>query len=151
MSHYISQFDVGEDFQQPHNFVLINGERPVFNFLLEYYEQPNYKMQYQWMNASQFGLGESFFDSILTKRDFQNATETTVIINSSTAKLRMEFMKKDLSMNTGSANSRQPLKTSLLILDPFSEKPVRFFNLTDESGDLSLTFASRRKFILNLI
>ena len=148
MSYYISQFDDGTDLQQPHNFVLINGEQPVFNLPLQYHEQPNYKLQYQWLNSSKFGLPKSFFDPVLSQREFANASDTTVIINSSTAKLRMELTKNDLSLKTDNANSTKQSKTSLLILDQdsFSEKAARFVNLATQSGELSFTFGSQRKF-----
>jgi len=143
MSYYIGQFDDGADLQQPHNFVLINGEHPVFNLPLEYHDQPNYNLQYQWLNSSQFGLPKTFFDPVLTQREFQNASGTTVIINSSTAKLRMEFAKNDLSIKTDNANSTKQSKTLLILdQDSFSVKPVRFVNLTTESGQLSSTFGS---------
>ena len=146
MTYYISQFDIGADFDQPHNFVLINGEPPVSYFPLEYHQQPNYKIQYQWINSSELGFIESFFDSVLTERQFQNVSASTVIINSSSAKLRMEFIKNELPSDTGDADRQQQLKTALLILDPFSDKPVQFFNLTDGSGELSFKLARPRKF-----
>ena len=120
---------------QPHNFVLINGEPPVFNLPLEYQQQPNYKTQYQWINAAELGFSESFFDSVLTKRQFQNASATTVIINSSTATLRLEFRMNHLPMDTDYVNPKKQLKTSLLILNKSSKsKPVQLFNLKDGSG-----------------
>ena len=135
---------------QPHNFVLINGEPPVFNLPLEYQQQPNYKTQYQWINAAELGFSESFFDSVLTKRQFQNVSATTVIINSSTAKLRMEFMKNNLLMDTDSVNPEKQLKTSLLILDSSSEsKPVQLFNLKNGSGKFNIHLIRQRKFFLS--
>ena len=150
MSYYISQFDNGADSQQPHNFVLINGEHPVLHSALKYHEQPDYKQQYQWINASEFGLEESFFDSVFTKRQFQNASATTVIINSSTAKLRMEFTQNHLRMDTDNVDPKKQLKTSLLILDPRSEsKPVQLFNLKNGSGEFGIHVARQRKFLLS--
>ena len=134
MSHYISQFDNGADSQQPHNFVLINGEHPVLHSALKYHKQPDYKQQYQWINASELGFSESFFDSVVTKRQFQNGS-ATVIINSSTAKLRMEFTHNHLRMDTDNVDPKKQLKTSLLILNKSSKsKPVQLFNLKDGSG-----------------
>ena len=149
MSHYISQFDNGADSEQPHNFVLINGEHPVFHSALEYHEQPDYKIQFQWINASELGFSESFFDSVLTKQQFQNGSGTTVIINASTAKLRMEFRMNHLPMDTDIVNPKEQLKASLLILDPISKsKPVQLFNLKNGSGEFSIHFARQRKFFL---
>ena len=102
MSYYISEFDNGADSEQPHNFVLINEEHPVLHAALEYHRQPNYKKDYQWINASELGFSKNGFDPVLTMRQFQNASATIIIIYSSTAKLRMEFMNYNLKYCYGS-------------------------------------------------
>jgi len=109
MSYYITQFDIGANLEQPHNFVKINGMSPTLHLSMEYHQQPNYTKLYEWINLSNFSRNESF----LAKREFQ-ANATSVIINSSTAKLKMEFMKNELFVDTDDA--KQQLKQSLLIL-----------------------------------
>ena len=147
MSHYITQFDDGADLKQPHNFVLINGKPLILHSALEFLDQPNYRQQYRWINASALGFSESNFDSALTKREFQNASATTVIINSSTARLRMEFRKNHLPMDADNVYPIKKWKASLLILDSSSEsKPVQLFNIKNGVGELSIHFARQRKF-----
>ena len=137
MSHYITEFEIGTDLEQPHNFVKINGKSPILRIPIEHFQQPNYTKLYEWIDLSDFGLNETFFDSVLTKREFE-ANVTTVIINSSTAKLRMEFMKNVLFVETDIAKQQQ-LERSLLILDPVANigtniKPIHIFNLPNGSG-----------------
>ena len=134
MSYYITEFDIGADLEQPHNFVKINGMSPFLHLSMEYHQQPNYTDLYEWINASDFNL----FDSVLTKGEFQ-ANATTVIINSSTAKLKMEFMKKDLFVETDDAKDQ--LKQSLLMLGPEATQPVHLFNLQNGSGDYFIYFS----------
>ena len=129
--------DFGEDLEQPHNFVTINAEIPDYHMMLEYIRQPDYALQYEWINGSALGLNQTWFDYFLSKREFQEVSTTTVIINSSTAKLRMEFLKKDLSF--GNNNAKQQLKPLLLILDQAEagykpKKLVRLFNILNGSG-----------------
>ena len=146
MSYYITEFDIGPDLQQPHNFVKINGMSPILHLPMEYGQQPNYSRLYHWINATELGLNESFFDFVLTKREFQNVSTTTVIINSSTAKLTIEFLKNDLSVETGNAEQKQlkrkQFKRSLLILESDrlkdTKKTIRIFNLQNGSGELCI-------------
>lgn len=59
----------------------------------------------------------------------------------------MELMKNDLSLKTDNANSTKQSKTLLILdQDSFSEKAARFVNLATQSGELSFTFGSQRKF-----
>ena len=143
MSYYITEFDIGTDLEQPHNFVKINGKSPIFHFPMKYIQQPNYTERYQWINLSDFGLNESCFDSVLTKREFE-ANVTTVIINSSTAKLKMEFVKNDLLVETNDAK-RQELKWSLLILDKDASKPIQIYNLQNGPGESFVFILSNSK------
>ena len=136
MSYYITEFDFGTDLEQPHNFVKINGTSPILHVPLEYVHQPNYSQLYQWIKLTDFGLNENIFDSVLTNREFKPAS--TVIINSSTAKLKMEFMKNDLFVETDNAK-QQKLKPSLLILDNDANKPVQLLNLQN-GGELCIYF-----------
>ena len=136
MSHYITEFEIGTDLEQPHNFVKINGKSPILRIPIEHFQQPNYTKLYEWIDLSDFGLNETFFDSVLTKREFQ-ANATTAIINSSTAKLRMEFMKNDLFVETDIAKQQQ-FEPSLLILDQDATKPIHIFNLPNGSGELCI-------------
>jgi len=138
MSYYITEFDIGTDLEQPHNFVKINGTSSILHVPMEYLQQPNYTNLYQWINLSDFGLNETFFDSVLTKREFKIASTTTVIINSSTAKLKMDFMKNDLFVETDNAK-RQQLKQSVLIMDNEPGTPVQIFNLQNR-GELCIHF-----------
>ena len=138
MSYYVSQFDIGADFQQPHNFVKINGMLPVFHLPLKHYQRPNYTRIFQWINPKELGLSESSFDYLFTEREFQNVSATTVIINVSTAKLTMEFIKNDLSVQSDNSERHQ-LKPSLLVLDNFyTKKPIRIFNLKNGLGELCI-------------
>ena len=137
MPYYITEFDIGTDLQQPHNFVKINGMSPMFHSPMKYRQQPNNTYLYEWINMTDFGLNKTLFDSVLTKRNFQNANATTIIINSSTAKLRMEFVKKNLFVKSDNSK-RQQFKQSLLILDQNATKPIHMFNLHNGSGELSI-------------
>ena len=156
MSYYITEFDIGADLQQPHNFVKINGISPILHLPMEYGKQPNYRKLYQWINATELGLDESHFDSALTMRQFQNASTTTVIINSSSAKLTVEFLKHDLSVERVKSKRKQlkqkQLKRSLLILIKDQKidkrfktitKMVRICNLKNGSGELWIHFLFR--------
>ena len=146
MSYYIAEFDIGTDLEQPHNFVKINGMSPIFHIPMEYGQQPNYRRLYQWINATELGLTERFFDFVLTKREFQNVSTTTVIINSSTVKLTIEFLKNHISVKNGNAEQKQlkrkQLKRSLLILESTvfkdTKKTIRIFNLQNGSGELCI-------------
>ena len=136
MSYYVTQFDIGADFQQPHNFVKINGMLPVFHLPMKYYQRPNSTRIFQWINPTELSLSQSSFDYFFIEREFQNASATTVIINVSTAKLAMEFINNDLSVKSDSSK-RQLLKPSLLVLDDFlTKKPIRIFNLKNGLGEL---------------
>ena len=136
MSFCITEFDIGTDLEQPHNFFKINGMSPTFHLSLEYYQRSNYTKLYEWVNSSDFGLNESWFDSVLTERDFHN-NATNVIINSSTAKLKIEFMKNVLLVEPDNAK-QQKLKRSLLILDRHAIKPIQIFNLQNGSGEICI-------------
>ena len=135
MSYYITEFNIGADSQQPHNFVKINDAFPILHMPLKYPQQPNYTKLYEWINPSEFGLNKSVFDSVLTKRKFQEANSTTVIINSSTAKLQIQFMTNDLFVETDIAK-QQELKRYLLIIDHKATKPIHILNLQNKSGEL---------------
>ena len=147
MDNYIEELDYGTDLQQSHNFITINQESGMDNFLMKFIKQSNYTMLYQWMEPSKFGLDKSFFASNLKNvREFQNTSKTTVIINASTAKLKIEFVKNNL-LDEITINSTQQLSNSLLILgsrpermDFFStnlipaQSTIRVLNLTDSLG-----------------
>lgn len=152
MSYYVSQFDIGTDLQQPHNFVKINGMFPLLHMPQEYHKQPNYKKIYQWINPTKLGSSESYFDSVFIERKFQNGSATIVIINVSTAQLKMEFLKNDLAIKTDDSKQKQ-LETSLLVFDweavksqsntiwdpKKPKKPkIRIFNLKNGSGEICI-------------
>ena len=144
MSYYITEFDIGADFPQPHNFVKINGTSPIFELPMEYHKQPNYTQLYQWIKPFDLDLNESSFDYAFTNREFQNASETTVIINTSTGKLSMEFIRNDLFVKSENSK-RKRLKPSLLILELDPKKTNRIFNLKNGSGELCTVVVKSRR------
>ena len=94
--------DLGVDGNAPHNFILINGIPLEGNKLFYWYSE------------------------------FQNATETTVIINTSTAKLKIQLsgspdLLQDLvHITTNSSSNYQ--HTSLVILQNYQQAIYNIFN-----------------------
>ena len=138
MSYYVNQFDIGGDLQQPHNFVKINGMSPISSSPVNYHQRPNYRKRYKWLNPTKLGFNESSFDSLYNKREFRNTSATTVIINVSTGRLTLEFMKSNLFIKADNSKGQQ-LKPSLLILD-HTNKPIQIFNLINGLGKFCIYF-----------
>ena len=124
---YITELDHKLDGNAPHNFVLINGKIQNYHFFMEQEHQRNWTKQYEWLN----GITSSY----LTNQEFQNQefqknfnkNETTIIINTSSAKLKIQFSGSPEIYNRKShlSNSKN---TSLLILGNSQQRIYNIFN-----------------------
>ena len=119
LQFYVTELDHGLDGNAPHNFVLINGKIQDYHFFMENFDQRNWTKKYEWLN----GVNSSY----LSNREFQNHNETTIIINTSSAKLKMQFSGSPEIYNRTSHLSNSKSK-SLLILGNTKQRIYNIFN-----------------------
>ena len=128
---YITELDHKLDGNAPHNFVLINGKIQNYHFFMEQEHQRNWTKQYEWLN----GITSSY----LTNQEFQNENETTIIINTSSAKLKIQFSGSPEIFNRKSHLSNSKI-TSLLIFENkiIGNSIQRIYNIFNHSGTFIL-------------
>jgi len=116
---YITELDHGLDGNAPHNFILINGKKQNYHLFMENFDQRNWTKQYEWLNVTN--------SNYLSNREFQNQHATTIIINTSSAKLKIKFSGSPEIYNCKSdlSNSKN---TSLLILGNAQQQIYNIFN-----------------------
>jgi len=102
MPFYITELDLGLDGNGPHNFILINGTIQKYHLSMEPFAQRNWTKQYQWLNGTN--------SNYLSNRHFQKNKETTFVINTSTAKLKIQF-----SSSPEITNVRGPFSSSKIV------------------------------------
>jgi len=105
--------EFGGDGNAPHNFVLVNGIKIEGTLI--------YRNLYRGIYISQSKRYNSFY----WNSEFQNQMETTVIINISTAELKIQFSGPPDITKNGSPNYEH---TSLLILQNNQQTIYNTFN-----------------------
>ena len=122
LQFYITELDHGLDGNAPHNFILINGKKQNYYFFMEHFDERNWTKQYEWLNVTN--------SNYLSNRQFQNQNETTIIINTSSAKLKVQFSGSPEIYNRESLLSNFEIRNfrSLLILGNAQQGIYNIFN-----------------------
>lgn len=57
-----------------------------------YKDRANYTSNYLWFDPTAFGLPKSMFSKVLTIREYEQSNDTVVVINTLSAKIKIDFL-----------------------------------------------------------
>ena len=98
--YYISELDFMEDDIQPHNFIMVNGAYLADHYKTEFADRRDLTAQFKWIDVTIFSnenevtriATDNFFDSEVFRERNMIEAGSVIVINTSTAKFKIELM-----------------------------------------------------------
>ena len=97
LDYYISEYDRGIDANSPNNIVLINGIIPEYHNYLSFGSPQKWTKSFQWINSTKLGIANSKLEKITENGKLVQGNKTTIIIFTTSTKLKLEFNCTSLS------------------------------------------------------
>ena len=97
LDYYISEYDRGIDANSPNNIVLINGIIPEYHNYLSFGSPQKWTKSFQWINSTKLGIANSKLEKITENGKLVQGNKTTIIIFTTSTKLKLEFNGTSLS------------------------------------------------------